>query len=149
MPKSEPSGLFADFEKRSEHPDVKQLPQPKPDHFHDATKLIEQPKPDHIVDVNKMVMPPAPHNGTATSRAAALAMDHDWRETQCGKVYAAILAAGEAGKTRQELEDDKMESASVTPRVNDLLKMGLIYEPAGVTRPTKSGRQAQVVRAKP
>jgi hypothetical protein len=132
MPKSEPDNLFADFGKSDEHPDVKQLP---------------PPKPNHIVDVNKMVMPPAPHNGTATSRAAALALDPDWRATQCGEVYAAIAAAGDDGKTRHELVTDKRELASVCGRVDNLLKMGMIYEPEGVTRPTKSGRQAQVVRA--
>jgi hypothetical protein len=128
MPKSEPDNLFADFGKADEHPDVRQLPPPKP-----------APRP----------MPPAPHNGTATSRAAAMAMDPDWRATQCGEVYAEILKAGDAGKTRHELVTDKRELSSVCGRVDNLLKMGMIYEPEGVTRPTKSGRQAQVVRAKP
>jgi len=127
MPKSEPGNLFADFGKADEHPDVRQLPPPKP-----------APRP----------MPPAPHNGTATSRAAAMALDPDWRATQCGEVYAAIKAAGDEGKTRHELVTPKRELASVCGRVDNLLKMGMIYEPAGVTRPTKSGRQAQVVRAK-
>jgi len=135
MKKNEPSGLFAQFERASEHPDM-----PK----------MTAPKPNHIVDVNKMVkpLPPAPHNGTATSRAAALALDPDWLATQCGEVYAEILKAGDEGKTRHELViKDVRELASVCGRVDNLLKMGMIYEPEGVTRPTKSGRQAQVVRA--
>jgi hypothetical protein len=131
MPKSEPGNLFAGFGKADEHPDVKQLP---------------PPKPNHIVDVNKMVMPPAPHNGTATSRAAALALDPDWRATQCGIVYAAIKARADA--TREELiEATGLPIQTICGRVDNLLKMGMVYEPAGVTRPTKSGRQAQVVRA--
>jgi hypothetical protein len=128
MPKSEPDNLFADFGKADEHPDVRQLPPPKP-----------APRP----------MPPAPHNGTATSRAAAMALDPAWQATQCGEVYVEILKAGDEGKTRHELViKDKRELASVCGRVDNLLKMEMIYEPAGVTRPTKSGRQAQVVRVK-
>jgi hypothetical protein len=135
MPKSEPGNLFADFGKADEHPDVKQLP---------------PPKPNHIVDVNKMVIPPAPHNGTATSRAAALALDPDWRATQCGKFLTLIENSWERGITREELSTASGQPIQTTTgRVNDLLKMGLIYEPAGVTRMTKSGRQAQVVRVKP
>jgi hypothetical protein len=133
MPKSETDSLFAQFDQASEHPDVKQLP---------------PPKPNHIVDVNKMVMPPAPHNGTATSRAAALALDPDWQATQCGIVYAAIKARADA--TREELtEATGLPIQTICGRVDNLLKMEMIYEPAGLTRPTKSGRQAQVVRAKP
>jgi hypothetical protein len=125
MPKSEPGNLFADFGKASEHPDVKQLPPPKP-----------APRP----------MPPAPHNGTATSRAAALALDHDWQATQCGIVYAAIKARADA--TREELtEATGLPIQTICGRVDNLLRLEMIYEPAGVTRPTKSGRQAQVVRA--
>jgi hypothetical protein len=128
MPKSEPGSLFAQFEQASEHPDMPKMTAPKP-----------APRP----------MPPAPHNGTATSRAAAMSMDPEWLATQCGEVYEAIKAAGEDGKTRHELVTPKRELASVCGRVDNLLKMGMIYEPADVTRPTKSGRQAQVVRVKP
>jgi hypothetical protein len=125
MPKSEPDNLFADFGKADEHPDVKQLPLPKP-----------APRP----------MPPAPHNGTATSRAAAMALDPDWQATQCGIVYAAIKARADA--TREELtEATGLPIQTICGRVDNLLKLEMIYEPAGVTRPTKSGRQAQVVRA--
>jgi hypothetical protein len=125
MPKSEPDNLFADFGKADEHPDVRQLPPPKP-----------APRP----------MPPAPHNGTATSRAAAMALDPEWRATQCGIVYAAIKARSDA--TREELtEATGLPIQTICGRVDNLLKMEMIYEPAGVTRPTKSGRQAQVVRA--
>jgi hypothetical protein len=136
MSKSESDNLFAGFDRASEHPDVPKMAAPKPDQFRDATKMI---KP----------MPLAPHNGTDTSRAAALALDPAWRATTCGKVYAAIVAAGEAAITREELTDvTGMPIQTVCGRVNDLLKTGMIYEPEGVTRPTKSGRAAQVVRAK-
>jgi hypothetical protein len=133
MPKSEPDNLFAGLGKADEHPDVKQLP---------------PPKPNHIVESNKMVkpLPPAPHNGTATSRAAAMALDPEWQATQCGIVFAAIKARADA--TREELtEATGLPIQTICGRVDNLLKMELIYEPAGVTRPTKSGRQAQVVRA--
>jgi hypothetical protein len=126
MPKSEPDNLFADFGKADEHPDVRQLPPPKP-----------APRP----------MPPAPHNGTATSLAAAMALDPDWQATQCGIVYAAIKARADA--TREELtEATGLPIQTICGRVDNLLKMGMVYEPEGVTRPTKSGRQAHVVRAK-
>ena len=127
MPKSEPGNLFADFGKADEHPDVRQLPPPKP-----APRSL----------------PPAPHNGTATSRAAAMALDPAWQATQCGIVYAAIKAR--SGATREELtEATGLPIQTICGRVDNLLKMGMIYEPEGVTRPTKSGRQAQVVRVKP
>jgi hypothetical protein len=140
MKKSEPIGLFAGMDTpASQHPDVAQMPVAR-----------VEPRADHIPDAGKMVqpMPPAPHNGTETSRAAAMSLDPEWLATQCGEVYEAIKAAGEDGKTRHELVTDKRGLASVCGRVDNLLKMGLIYEPAGVTRPTKSGRQAQVVRAR-
>lgn len=125
--KSQEPGLFGVDARTSEHPDMAPMGIPR----------RHQPR----------VMEPI-HNGTETSRAAALALTPEWRATVCGRIYCAIEEAP-AGLTREEISHQlNMPIQTVCARIADLRRMGLIDEPRHLTRATSTGAQAQVVLAK-
>jgi len=107
------------------------------------------PEPTPCTVKPAVPLPPAPHNGTDTSRAAAMALSPDWRATVCGRVLTYIESRGAMGATREEISKAlEIKEASVCGRVADLRRMGLIEEPKHMTRATSSGAQAQVVIAR-
>jgi predicted ArsR family transcriptional regulator len=89
-------------------------------------------------------MPELVHNHTATSLAAADSMKGSaalLRE----RIAVAIKYAGYAGLTRDEITDKTgIRPNTVRPRVLELLAEGRIAR-ATFTRPTTSGRQAEVL----
>lgn len=91
--------------------------------------------------------PPPFARGSATSKAAAESMrEHAWSiETQ---VLAAIRDAGDRGMTCDEVEAMLGgRHQTISARVHFLAKRRLIIPVEGVTRPTRSGRRAQVYKA--
>jgi hypothetical protein len=84
----------------------------------------------------------APHNGTPTSKAAAVAIQPS-AATLRAKVLEAIRAAP-AGLTDEEGQAATgLRVQTYTPRRGELVKQGLI-EDSGSTRATSSGRKAVV-----
>lgn len=88
----------------------------------------------------------APHNGTRTSRAAALDIDNS-RYRQCDQIHAAVLGSALAGMTREEIQKATgLSGDTVRPRVLELLEAGRLVN-AGELRRTSSGRMAEVLLA--
>lgn len=86
-----------------------------------------------------------PHNGSATSKLAALSVE-ETAGPQGERVYAYIAASG--GATRDAIAEAlSMGIPSVCARVAQLLAAGRLHE-TDETRPTRSGRQAKVLRAR-
>lgn len=89
-------------------------------------------------------MPEPAHNHTATSQAAAESVKGSaalLRE----RIAVAVKYAGHAGLTRDEITDKTgISPNTVRPRVVELLAQGRIAR-AAFTRPTRSGRQAEVL----
>lgn len=88
----------------------------------------------------------APHNGRPTSRAAAQAI-----EPKAGTYRHAVLELIRLephGLTREDLcELTGLSGDTIRPRVWELIGQGLIME-SGETRPTRSGRAAEVLIAR-
>lgn len=95
-------------------------------------------------DQAERVRPPAQPVRTSIAAAEAIA---DMAGTLRGKVYGKLVAAGWRGATREELVDERLTLQTVCGRVNELLKLDLIYD-SGTTRPGRSGRQQVVLRTK-
>jgi hypothetical protein len=99
-------------------------------------------------DIRDIVeQPEAPHNGTETSREAAESLDG-----QCNRlelmVLRGIIGLGDA--TRDELEEMLgLTGNCVRPRCWSLIGKGYIRKVDGATRPTRSGRKAEVLTATP
>lgn len=90
----------------------------------------------------------APHNGTPTSKAAAEEIKPS-RDTLRQQVLEAIQLWERHGATREELEHlTGLSGNTIRPRVVELVSAGAVVEPAGRTRKTKGGRQAQVLLAR-
>jgi hypothetical protein len=84
---------------------------------------------------------PAPHNGTPTSRAAALSI-MPRAGTLRAKVLATIIATN--GATNEQISDRTgMLLQTVCARVNELARGGFI-EDSGRTNRGRSGRDAVV-----
>lgn len=84
-----------------------------------------------------------PHNGTPTSRAAAESLTPHVGRLEA-VVLDAIRDAGHHGRTCDEVEQlAELSHQTTSARVRGLLDAGLI-ECSGLTRPTRSGRQARV-----
>jgi hypothetical protein len=89
----------------------------------------------------------APHNGTATSKAAAKAIEPHINSQQQAMLHW-YRTYGSNGVTDQEMVDSSGFSGdSVRPRRGELVSMGLVVD-SGRTRATKTGRQATVFVAK-
>ncbi len=88
-----------------------------------------------------------PHQRTSpTSRAAAVSIRESVAPRQAA-VYAFVAARGDHGATNAEIADGLgMPIQSVCPRVCELRSLGRLVS-AGKTRPTATGRPAQVWRA--
>ena len=72
--------------------------------------------------------PLPPHNGTATSKAAALAVQSQ-QATQLDRVLELITKAGERGTTRSDVAHQMGKPTStICARVSRLLDMGLVRE---------------------
>lgn len=92
------------------------------------------------------VQKPAPHNGTATSKAAAKAIEPH-RDSQAGRVLAFVRASGQHGATREEIADGlQMRLASVCARVSELVADSKIIGRG--KRPASSGHEVEVLVAK-
>lgn len=64
-----------------------------------------------------------------------------------GRVLAYIRGAAERGATDEEMQAAlDMNPSTQRPRRGELVEAGLVMD-SGITRPTKSGRQATVWRA--
>ena len=84
--------------------------------------------------------------GSATSRAAAVAMEDD-AAAQREVVLGLIVAAGIHGMTRQELERETgLSGDSIRPRVWELTRSGLL-EASDEIRRSQAGRECQVLVA--
>lgn len=96
----------------------------------------------------KITFATAPSNGTRTSRIAADSIVRH-AKTLRQKVFQALLSAGEAGLTREELETVcEMDGNTLRPRVWELIRAKSIRElPETMTRKTASGRQAAILTA--
>lgn len=91
-----------------------------------------------------------PHNGTTTSRAAAESVAKSGRAAEDRRRILRLLSMDQAkpfwdaGYTREELEIElDIESGSVCPRVNELVKAGFVEERG--TRKTTKGKSAKIV----
>ncbi len=90
--------------------------------------------------------PPPYAPDSATSYAAAGRIEPR-AATLRGQVLAQLRACGEHGATREELETSlNLNGSTLRPRVWELLKAGLVYV-SSVKRPTRSGCEADVLRA--
>jgi hypothetical protein len=88
------------------------------------------------------------HNGTETSKAAAVSMRGRAQDIQQDTILAFLRRQGAHGGTRQEIHlETGIDGNSVNPRVAELLKDGRAVETQR-QRPTQSGRGAQVVVAR-
>lgn len=88
---------------------------------------------------------PPYQRGSATSRAAADAIAPR-AGTMRLRTLEAYASMGDRGATREEVAQwQGMRLATVCARVNELVGYGFL-EPTGGTRPTTSGRQAEVLR---
>lgn len=66
---------------------------------------------------------------------------------QRAQVLGLIMSAGPAGMTREEIEErSTLSGNAVRPRCVELIASGLVRA-TDATRPTKSGRQAEVLVA--
>lgn len=84
---------------------------------------------------------------SSTSRAAAR-NNVPHAAAQRERLLAAIVAAGDAGMTADELQQAlSLPPQSVTPRMLELRRAGLVVD-AGRTRATCRGRQAKVYIAR-
>lgn len=84
-----------------------------------------------------------PHNGTATSKTAAIAIA-GVAESLREQVFNLIVSSGRAGMTCDEInETTGILVATITPRLNELERKKRIFRP-GTTRPTRSERPAFV-----
>lgn len=80
-----------------------------------------------------------PHNGTTTSKAAAVSM-LPAATAQAARVFHSIAVAGEAGMTDHELQSDlAMSGDSERPRRWSLQRAGLIRD-SGQRRKSPAGR---------
>jgi hypothetical protein len=62
-------------------------------------------------------------------------------------VFACVAEAGAQGRTADEVSELlEMRAQSVTPRIHELLKLGVLRD-SGQRRPTSSGRPARVLQA--
>lgn len=89
-----------------------------------------------------------PSNGTRTSRAAAEAIE-PLAARQRRHVFRDLIwwTKYHQGATREQLaETTGLSGDSLRPRVWELIKQGYA-EPTGQTRRTRSGREAEVLRA--
>jgi hypothetical protein len=95
----------------------------------------------HHLATDPTVSPPS--NGVITSDMAAAQIVPASGQIR-GYIYDYITSRGPLGATSQEVETALgIVAQTVTPRVLELRKMGLVY-PSGEFRPTRSGRKAQV-----
>ncbi|MFP4145884.1 MAG: hypothetical protein ACLFV3_12165 [Phycisphaeraceae bacterium] len=79
-----------------------------------------RPRPSQS-EVKPPIVGRVPHNGTETSREAAEQLERFGAETACGRVLAAIAAAGERGLTNQEIAERlDMREGAVCGRTNQL-----------------------------
>jgi hypothetical protein len=89
----------------------------------------------------------APHNGTATSKAAAKAIEPHINEQHKAMLFW-YRTYGSPGLTDAEMiEATGFSGDSVRPRRGELVAMNLVAD-SGRTRATKTGRQATVYVAK-
>lgn len=87
------------------------------------------------------------HNGTLTSKAAAVAIRPS-ADTLRAQVYEYVALCGENGSTREEIEIAlEMSGSTVRPRVVELMAAGRIRDVPETTRATESGRQARILVA--
>ena len=85
----------------------------------------------------------APSNGTPTSVAAAIAIEHT-AETLRAAVFGFIVGRGEYGATDQEIQNALgMDGSTERPRRWELVGTGMVKD-SGRTRQTMRGRQAVV-----
>lgn len=85
-----------------------------------------------------------PTNHTPTSDAAAVAIEPS-AATLRGVVLRFIEQQGNYGATREEIQlGTGLGGDTVRPRVWELEKAALV-KGSGITRPTKSGKQAEVL----
>lgn len=89
-----------------------------------------------------------PHSGSRTSRAAA--KDAKRRApSQRDRILKCIRDAGEYGRTDDEIELlTGLSGNTVRPRRGELRDRGKIWKDPEKTRPTRSGSQAAVWRAR-
>ncbi len=87
----------------------------------------------------------APHNGTATSKAAARAIDRNHGKPTGESMILKMLAAPRwaNGATREDIEDTTgLLTQTVCPRVNGLVRLGQVQVIG--TRKLRSGREGDV-----
>lgn len=91
-----------------------------------------------------MTLPYQP--SSATSQAAAASME-EYAPTQKQQVLDFIIKRGINGATREEIADSlPMQLQTVCSAVNDLVShKNVVKSSVTPTRPTRSGRQAEVV----
>lgn len=88
-----------------------------------------------------------PHNGTTTSAIAARAIAPEVARLELAVLRGIAALGGDA--TRDQLERElKMPGNTVRPRVATLISRGLVAR-TEQTRPTPSGRAAEVVTLTP
>lgn len=113
----------------------------------DQTSFLSQPVVTRRETFRVPYRGRAPHNKTATSEAAALEIEPQ-RGTLQWEVWRFVKQRGAYGATRQEISAGTgIAENTVRPRVNELLALGPLVE-TDETRPTTSGRQARVLRAR-
>lgn len=93
--------------------------------------------------MNQLSLFDAPHNGTPTSIAAAVAQSPAKAETDRTRIMSFVLTNG--GSTRDEIAVGlNMLTQTVCPRVNELVKRGLLIETTE-KRKTRTGAGAVVL----
>lgn len=102
--------------------------------------------PREYVDLGPLFPDPPAQRHSETSRAAALSM-----KPRAGNLRALVLAfirsRGEGGATDEEIQEAlAMPASTQRPRRIELVSGALVVD-SGLTRPTRSGRQATVWRA--
>lgn len=119
-------------------------PQPPPDDCGGPARPRPALQPTH--DTPCLFEPPAHRKGPETSRTAAKRIAGHSAD-QRAKVFACVAEAGAEGRTADEVSELlEMRAQSVTPRIHELLKLGVLRD-SGQRRPTSSGRPARVLQA--
>lgn len=114
--------------------------------------MKSKPQPDLFEDygprMTAPVLPSAPHNHTPTSQAAAASLSPETLGHLHTVILAAIRGSGLTGMTCDQVELElQLSHQTASARVHELARRGRIVTDS--TRPTRSGRRAQVWRAAP
>lgn len=84
-----------------------------------------------------------PHNGTRTSRTAAISMRNHTTYIR-ERIYEYIASRHRIGATADEIQSHlEIDGSTVRPRLVEMRKLGQVRD-SGETRKTRSGRSAVI-----